>query len=422
METNQAQDSPLSPYRVLDLTEGGCMLGGRMLADLGADVIKIEPPAGSLSRLPPFYKDTPDPEKSLFWFAYNTNKRGITLDITRAGGQELLKKLVKTADIVIESFEPGYMGKLGLGYNDLAKIKPDIIVTSITFFGQSGPKSKYKGSDLTAWASGSYLYDCGNPDRAPNWMSFPQAGVYGGSEVAVGALTALWHRINTGEGQHVDVSMQECAMSPTFNVLQMWDVNKVEFHRVGGYMFVPSTGVRQPFYFKCKDGFVIISLQGGNEPFISSSTQLVKWMDEEGMAADWVKKVNWQVDYNAATMGQELADRMGAEVEKFTQTKTKSELYLEGAIKRRILLAPLSTTKDISEDLQLKARNYWMQVAHPELGESLTYCGPFVKMTETPIQYQRRAPLIGEHNSEIYGKELKISERELASLKKNGVI
>src|SRR4030042_359261 len=154
MSNQPKSDTALGPYRVLDLTEDGCMLCARMLGDLGADVIKIEPPVGSRSRIAPFYKDINDPEKSLFWFAYNTNKRGITLDITRGEGQGLFKKLVKTADIVMESFEPGYMGGLGLGYNDLTKIKPDIIVTSITFFGQSGPKSKYKGSDLTAWASG----------------------------------------------------------------------------------------------------------------------------------------------------------------------------------------------------------------------------------------------------------------------------
>ena len=145
MVKNQAPKSNSAPYRVLDLTEGGCMIGGRLLADLGADVIKIEPPGGSPSRIAPFYKDIPDPEKSLFWFAYNANKRGITLDMTKTEGQDLFKKLVKTADVVIESFAPGYLDSLKLGYADLCKIKPDIILASITPFGQNGPKAALSG-------------------------------------------------------------------------------------------------------------------------------------------------------------------------------------------------------------------------------------------------------------------------------------
>ncbi len=136
-----ASKSTLSAYRVLDLTEGGCLIGGRMLGDVGADVLKIEKPTGSASRTAPFYKEIQEPEKSLFWYCYNANKRGITLDITRVEGQELFKQLVKTTDIVLESFRPGYMESLDLGYRDLIKIKPDIIVASITPFGQSGRAS-----------------------------------------------------------------------------------------------------------------------------------------------------------------------------------------------------------------------------------------------------------------------------------------
>lgn len=395
------------------------MIGARMLADLGANVIKIEPPGGSLSRIAPFYKDIPDPQKSLYWFAYNLNKRGITLDLTTSKGQDIFKKLAESADAVMESFSPGYLDSLGLGYGELVKIKPDIIMTSITPFGQSGPKAHYKGSDLTAWASGSYLYICGNPDRSPVWISFPQAMLFGGAEAAVGTLTALWHRGETGEGQHVDVSLQECAMSPTMNAMQMWDLNEVDFHRLGGYMYIPSTGVRQPIYFKCQNGYVMILLQGGNEPFVSSSGRLVQWMAEEGMASDWLKEVNWVVDYNAATMGQEIADRVGAEVEKFTLTKTKAELYEEGAIKRRLLLAPLNNTKDISEDKQLQSRQYWVKVEHPELAESLTYCGPFVRMSETPILYRRKAPLTGEHNEGVYGGKSGLYKQKPVSAKQS---
>jgi benzylsuccinate CoA-transferase BbsE subunit len=398
------------------------MLGGKLLGDLGADVIKVEPPGGSSSRIAPYYKNIADPEKSLFWFAYNLSKRGITLNIGEEPGRNLFRKLVKTADIIIESFEPGYMSDLKLGYSDLCKIKPDIIYASISLFGQNGPKSQYKGSDLTTWATGGYMYACGNPDRAPVWISFPQAGFFGGAEAAIGSMTAILHRWNTGEGQHIDISMQEGAISPNMQVLQMWDVAKVTFKRTGGCLVIPNTGVNQYIYFKCKDGYINIMLQGGTEPFLTSSGNLVKWMTEEGMAPDWLQKLDWAVDYNAATMGQEIADRVRASVENFTLTKTKNELYIEGSIKRGILLAPVNNTKDISEDLQLEARVFWREMEHPELNATLAYCGPFIKMSGTPIEYKRRAPLIGEHNKEIYIGELGISEEKLNFLKNKRII
>jgi benzylsuccinate CoA-transferase BbsE subunit len=398
------------------------MLGGRMLADIGADVIKIEPPGGSGSRVGPFYKDIPEAEKSLFWYCYNANKRGITLDITRQKGQTLFRQLIKSTDIVIESFAAGYLDSLHLGYTDLVKIKPDIILASITPFGQSGPKSSFKGGDLTAWASGGYLYICGEEGLPPVWISFPQASFFGGAEAAIGAMTAIWYRNQSGEGQHVDVSLQECSASPTMNVLPMWGANKVNFQRAGGFLYIPSTGVRQPIYFRCQDGYIMILVQGGTEPFISSSERLVKWMAEEGMAPDWLVNLSWAVDYNASTMKQEIADRVGAAVEKFTLIKTKAQLYEEGSIIRQILLAPVSNTKDISEDVQLQARKYWQKKSHPELAEDLTYCGPPVRMSEIPNEQQRRSPLVGEHNHEIYCDELRISEEKLNSLKEQGII
>ena len=149
------EENMLDGYRVLDLTEGGYSLGGQIFGDLGADVIKIEPPKGSPSRkIGPFYKDIPDPEKSLSWFAYNRNKRGITLDIETMDGKDIFSRLVKTTDIVLSSKPPGYLDGLNLGYTDLTKIKSDIILTSISPYGQEGPKAHYNQSDLTTWAAG----------------------------------------------------------------------------------------------------------------------------------------------------------------------------------------------------------------------------------------------------------------------------
>ena len=419
------KDSLLPKMRILDLTEGGCMLGGRLLADTGADVIKIEKPGGSdpcISRIWPYYNNSGNLEESLFWFTYNANKRGITLDISKPEGREILKKLVKSADVIMESAEPGYMKKLGLGYEDLCKIKPDIIYTAITPFGQEGPKAHYDASALTVWASGGYLNACGDPDRAPVWISMPQTFLFGGCEGAIGTLMAYYYRMNTGEGQFVDVSMQEAAISPNMNTLQMWDLNKYDYKRQGSVTYVAGTGVREPIYFKCKDGYVMILAIGGNEPYVSSSKSLVKWMADENMAPDWLLKVDWWKDYNASILKQGLADKVGAAIEAFTLTKTKEELYLTGAYQKGIYVAPVANTKDISEDIQLKARHFWVEMPHPELGRDIPYCGPFIQLSETPIQYQRRAPLIGEHNKEILGGELGLTDGELKKLKDKKVI
>jgi crotonobetainyl-CoA:carnitine CoA-transferase CaiB-like acyl-CoA transferase len=415
-------ETALPPYRVLDLTAGGSLLGGRLLADLGADVIQIEPPAGSPSRLAPYYKNTPDPERSLFWWAYAANKRGVTLDITKPAGQDVFRLLAEKADAILESFPPGYLASLGLGYNDLTQTNPGLVLTSVTPFGQRGPKADRPASDLTVWASGAYLYACGDPDRAPTWISFPQTSLFGGAEAAIGTLAALWHRATSGEGQHVDVSLQEAAVSPNLNVLQMWDVAGVEFHRLGGALYVPATGVRQPIYFECQDGYIMILVQGGNEPFVSSSARLVDWMKDAGMAPDWLVALDWKRDYDAATMGQDVADRVEAAVTAFTKTRTKQELYLEGAIARRILMAPVASTKDIAEDVQLAARDYWRKLEHPDLGEEVVYCGPFIKMSETPVRQTRRAPRLGEHDEEIYAGELGLDAARLHELRKQGII
>ncbi len=422
MTCHQDDTAALSPYRVLDLTEGGCLLTGKLLADLGAEVIKIEKPGGSPSRIAPFYKDIPHPEKSLFWFAYNTNKKGITLDLEKADGREIFKRLVKTADVVIDSFQPGYLDQLGLGYAALMEINPTIILTSITLFGQTGPKAQFVGSDLTAWASGGYLYLSGTPDRPPVWVSFPQAGLLGGAEAATGTMSALWYRQATGEGQQVDVSIQECVASPNMECPPMWDLEKIDALRLGLGRIIPSTGVRRTLGLRCKDGDIAIFISGGSdESAVRSSNALVKWMDEEGVAPNWLKQIDWRHDYSAERVTQDFVDRVEAEFEKFTLTKTKAEIYEEG-LKRRILTAPMCTAEDTFNNAQLRARDYWVELDHPELHQALTYCGPAVKLSESPMQYRFRAPLIGEHNEEIYERELGVSKSQLSLLKQAGVI
>ena len=239
MSKNQERATLLGGYRVLDLTTERGFLCGKILGDFGADVIKVEPPGGDPARNSgPFYQDIPHPEKSLYWFATNTSKRGITLGIETAEGQELFKRLVRTAAFVIESFEPGYMDSLGLGYPALEKINPRIIGTSITPFGSTGPYAHYKASDMIPWATGGFMYQCGEPGEPPCRISMPQSYFVGGLHGAMGAMIAHFYRETTGEGQHVDVSMQEAVICFLQGAAEIWDINRVIRTRSGTCQFL----------------------------------------------------------------------------------------------------------------------------------------------------------------------------------------
>jgi len=411
----------LAGYRVLDLAQGSCLMCGKILADLGADVIKVEPPRGDPTRyVGPFYKDVPHPERSLFWFAYNTNKRSITLDIETTDGKDMFKRLTKSADFIIESFEPGYLDALELGYLSLSEINPRVILVSITPFGQTGPYAQYKSTDLICWAMGGALYISGDPDQPPNWISFPQAFLHAGAEAATASLISHWYRETTGEGQHIDVSVQQSVLWATMNITAYWDLSKRNVTRKGSSFTFLNASVQETF--PCKDGFVTFLPRGGAlSGAIRSVQALVSWMAEENMAPEWLKNLDWVNDFEATRVTQEMADRLEKSISEFTMTKTKAELYAR-AIKEGMLLAPVNTAKDIAQDGQLISREYWMSVDHPELGDRLTYCGPFVKLSETPINIRLRPPLIGEHNEEIYVDEFGLSRDDLVVLREIGAI
>lgn len=409
----------LNPYRVLDMADEKGLLCGKLLGDLGADVIKIEKPGGEPSRsIGPFYHDEPDPEKSLFWFALNTSKRGITLDIETADGQDIFKKLVKSADFIIESFSPGYLDRLGLGYSVLEKINPRIILVSISPFGQTGPYRDYKAPDIVAWALGGRMYPMGDADRPPVRISHhSQAYLHAGAEAAVGALLALAYRDMTGEGQQVDVSIQESVAQLLWATCD-WDAVKAIPRR--GQSRYSKRGVRLlPWVWQCKDGLVVWLYWGGAQG-PRRSPPFVNFMDSEGMADDFLKGFDWaRFQHDTAT--QEIADRLVKPAEKFFMKHTKKEL-LDGAVKFNAMIGPVATTTDILESAQLASRGFWQKVEHPELGTTIKYPGAFAHSTELPAEISLRAPLIGEHNEEIYVKELGLSKEELVILKEAKVI
>ncbi|MDP6798367.1 MAG: CoA transferase [SAR202 cluster bacterium] len=400
-ETNAA----LTPYKVLDLTEGGSNWCGRVLADLGADVIKVEPPEGSPTRLiGPFFQDKVDREHSLFWYSYCLNKRGVTLDLESTEGRNRFRELAVASDIVLESFEPGYLDGLGLGYDDLSNINPAIVVTSITPFGQTGPYAHYKATDIVGWSMGGMQWMAGDEDRPPVRISVPQAELHAGAQGAAGSMAALWHSQTTGEGQHVDVSMQTAVIWTLMNATPFPPLHKVNKKRGGPYLNLGSFGIRT--VYPCKNGHINSLLVGGVLGG-ASLTALVRWMSEEDMAPAFMQERDWMAwDLSVLeAQGEEGVRDIKAVEENFSRfflSKTKAELF-ERAFSDRILVAPCNNVRDILEDPQLEARDFWTQVHHPSLGRSLTYPGAYIKLSETPIVQKRPAPAIGEHNDEVFG-------------------
>ena len=426
-----SQETLLGDIRVLDLSDEKGVYCTKLLADLGADVLRIEPPGGHPMRnLGPFVHDEIDPEKSLYWFQFNTSKRGITLNLENDDGQEIFKRLVKTADVIVETFRPGYLEDIGLGYDDLKEINPRIILTSITPFGQTGPFRDFEGSDLIAQAMGGLMHCLGFPDDPPCRIGASQSHYCGSIEGALGTVVALYAREDIGVGQQVDVSCQEAVLLAMETAMQAYDMRKEIKARIARpTAIVPGIGL-----YECADGHIFAYVVAG---FGASWDVIVDWLDSEGKAGD-LKDPKWQEVWDIITNFKALIalindmPRFFAMLEKFTyvnerladmlKPKTKKQVY-EEASSRRVMLCPAQNAKDLIESPQLNALGFFVDVEHPELGMTIKYPGaPYYHISDTPWRISRRAPLIGEHNDEIYVKELGLKKEQLTILKGQGAI
>jgi crotonobetainyl-CoA:carnitine CoA-transferase CaiB-like acyl-CoA transferase len=393
----------LGPYRVLDLTDDGAMFCGQILADLGADVIAVEPPGGSPSRrIGPFADDIRDPDRSLFWWSYNRGKRSVTLDLRAEEGRDRFRQLVATADFLLESFPPGYLDSLGLGWAALHAVNPRMVMVSITPFGQTGPKAHWAATDLIALAASGVLLLTGDEDRPPVRTAVPQAYLHAGAEAAVGALIAHHARERDGIGQYVDVSAQTAAMMATqsFILSDRWGDRPLQ--RIAGGTKAGRYKLR--WVYPCEDGHVSVTFLFGDTigPY---TARLFQWMHEEGFVDEATRDKDWVGFWDRIASRVESGDelvRCTAAIERFMLSHTKAELF-EEAQRRRLLIVPVSTSADLLESPQYNARDYWTEVTHEELGRTITYPGPFAKFSVTPIRYERRPPLAGEHNEEILG-------------------
>jgi benzylsuccinate CoA-transferase BbsE subunit/naphthyl-2-methylsuccinate CoA transferase subunit len=391
------------------------------MADFGADVIKIEKPGGDISRnRGPFYKDEVHPEKSLHWFAFNINKRSITLDIETDDGKEIFRRLVHKANVVIESFSPGTLDGLDLGYSQLNEINPQIIMTSITGFGQEGPYRTFKATDLIVWALSGMMYITGDPDRPPLAPSYPHAFLFAAAAGALGTMIALFQQRITNRGQHVDTSAQMSLAWPTSpDVTGMWETTGRIAERAGRVRIQPFTGLRMPIIWPCKDGEVAFAFMLG-PGLIEANNSLAEWIESEDSSVKIFKQLDWKT-LSPRDISEEMGEDISGAIAGFFLKHTKAELF-EGCVKRNIRLYPSLTPEETLNFEQLKVRGFWPKVAHPELGDSLTYPGDFIKSTLKYDKIRKRPPLIGEHNKDVFQRELGFSDDDLISLKNAGII
>src|SRR5215472_2622300 len=399
----------LSPYRVLDLTTERGLLCGQVLGDLGADVIKIEPPGGaSARRLGPFFNDEPHPERSLYWWAYNRNKRSVTLDIDRPEGRALLRRMATSADFLVESFNPGEMAARGLGYEDLAALSPALVYVSISAFGQKGPKATYADADLIIMAAGGPLMLTGDDDRPPVRVSVPQAYLHASADAAVAALVAHHESVRSGLGQYIDVAAEQSVAMATQSLALAASMGSLEARRMSGGVKVGPLDI--PIVWPAKDGHVALTFLFGTALGVFSR-KLMHYLCERGFCDEATRDKDWIAFGEHLFNGTEPIsefERVTGIVRNFTRSHTKAEL-LQFAVERGFLVTPITTIEEVVKSPQLEARSYWTPLEHPELGRQFMYPGPFAKFSVTPLKYRRRAPMIGEHNREVFCDELGLS-------------
>jgi benzylsuccinate CoA-transferase BbsE subunit len=415
-ETRNAQ--LLTGLRVLDLADGSGSLCGRILADLGADVIKVEPPGGDPARQePPFAGDVPEPDRSLSWFAANINKRGITLDRATETGCELFRRLVETADVVIETPLDGH----GLDYVALSSANPRLILATLTPYGLAGPLSACPASDLEVTAASGSLWLAGESGRPPVRTSVPQSPSWTGMYAAAGVLMAVLAREATGQGQQVDVSAQAGMVTAISQAPIFWDLLGEEQHRSGPYLEGRSvTGARFRNVWPCRDGYITFALYGG-QAGRDTGRALVAWMDESmpGSAAPLLRDLDWD-HFDVATASQDLVEQIEAAMAPFFLGLSKTEFF-SGVLARNMLGYPLSTVDDMARDEQLASRGFWQTVETAWDG-TVGAPGSFALFDGERPPLKRPAPRVGEHNLDVFHGELGLRPEEVATLRSAGIV
>jgi crotonobetainyl-CoA:carnitine CoA-transferase CaiB-like acyl-CoA transferase len=384
----------LRSVRVLDLTDEPGFLAGKILADLGADVVKVEPPGGHpMRKSGPFGGGKADPlERSLPWAAYNASKRGIVLDLKSRSSRDDFLKLVQAVDVLLETATPGALDSLGIGAEALRAQNPRLVHCAITPFGQTGPRAQFRGGDLVVVAMGGNAAMTGDPDRAPLRCTFPTSHYHACAEAALAVLMALWNRERTGRGDFVDVSMQECQLGTLLSAVGQYALHGRLPRRSGARIG------RTREIWPAKDGFVSFGLRGGPAR-AANLAATVEFMAECGMAPEWLLAKDWR-RHDPSVLSEEELARLEEAFGAFFRTKTMRELYAE-ALRRRILLAPCNDARELLDHPQLRSRDFFAELELGGGGARIEHPAFFVQSSLHELRVRRRAPRVGEHQVEV---------------------
>jgi crotonobetainyl-CoA:carnitine CoA-transferase CaiB-like acyl-CoA transferase len=411
---------PLAGLRVLELAGEEGQFCGKLLGDLGADVVKIEPLGGEPNRhVGPFLDDIPHPERSLSFWYYNTSKRSITLNLATVDGRQIFSRLAGRADVILETFRPGFLASLGLGYESLREQNPQLIMCSLTPFGQTGPWRDYLSSDLLHMAAGGEMASCGYDEA--DVANAPPIAPGGGNAwhmgchfAYMGIMAALVHRTVAGQGQYIDVSTHEaCALTTEAAVANYIYRGEVLRRQTGRHH---AAGVTPRTQFRAKDGTYVCALVGGrlNPKFVKDLAEL---LDSYGMAGD-LKDPKYQDQSVITANTSHIIDDLVAD---FIASLPAEEVY-RAAQARGFTWGAVRAPEMLLDDGHLHDRGFWKQVEHPELDRSFVYPGEAAIYNGSPWRISRRAPLIGEHNAEIFCGELGLSRGELLVLAESRAI
>ncbi len=398
------KDKALEGIKVIDLTH---YVAGpyctKHLAGLGAEVIKVEKPdsGDGARKLSPFLKDDPHPEKSGLFLYLNTNKKGVTLNLKNATGVRIFKELVRTADVLVENFKPDFLPTLGLDYNVLKENNPKLVMTSISNFGQTGPYRDWKASEITEYAMGGLMYITGEPDREPMKIGTYMAQYIAGQYAFVNTLGALFSAQMTGEGHHIDISIMECNAALLEFQMPQYGYRGYVSQRVGQ----ASEKGHPHGMLPCKDGWVALSIwPPGLYKAVAELTGIPELAEEK---------------FSSSGLRLENKDEYDAYLLSWLMEHNKEDIVKAW----QGIGLPASWIHDVGELLeapQLKERSYFVEVDHPVAG-NLIYPGAPFRMSRTPYEIGR-APLLGEHNEEVYCENLDFSKNELVKLRAAGVI
>ncbi|MDA1074982.1 MAG: CoA transferase [Proteobacteria bacterium] len=405
--------SALKGLRVVELANERLAFAGKLLGDMGADVILVEPPGGDPSRhYPPWLDDEPGEDRSLYWWHYNTSKRSVVLDLDEPSDQQRFRNLIKSADILIESENTQRLATLSLDYADMCKLNPGLIHAAMTSYGRNHPDSNLPVTDLTILAGGGPVWSCGYDDhRLPPVRGWGNQGYHTGCHFTfMGVLTALMNRLLSGEGQFVDVSMHAAANITTESATYAWHVARATVLRqTGRHAGARPSGETQKL---CADGHYANTGVPPRKP--ADFASLAKWLSDSGLDHELPEAVFlqmgavWEGPFDLSLIGTDdtitAIFGAGREALKLLAGHLSAQDFFIGCQEAGLATGPVNTPEETFEDPHFIARGFQVEVTHEDLGRTFRYPGAPYKLPASPWAIGRRAPKLGEHTQAVFAE------------------